>query len=340
MQFEIPEFLWLAPLALAVAWWWAWRRRPAVRYSDASLFAGGRGGRAWRAAWGGAALRGLAFLAIVLACAGPRIPDLRTRIPANAIAVMAIIDVSNSMTTLVPWAVNQPAIQRLDAAKNAFKLFVLGGEAPDGTKFEPRPTDQIGLVRLAIVPFTACPLTLNHSSVLVKEVDALTIQGDIHAGTNIGDAIAEAVIRLDSSGGAKTKVIVLLSDGEHTQAKEALHRPREAAQLAANLKYRIYTIDCGGDPSLIADPKKRGDREIGRQTLKDVAAMTEGRYFDAADGPGMLAAFKEIDSLERVVVEAPQYRRYFEYYWWCAAFAFVLILVAHLLDRTRWRTVP
>jgi Ca-activated chloride channel family protein len=311
-----------------------------VRYSDASLFAGGRGGRAWRAAWGGAILRGLAFLAIVLACAGPRTPDLRTRIPANAVAVMAVIDVSDSMTTPVAWAVNQPAVTRLEVAKRAFKLFVLGGEAPDGTKFEPRPTDQVGLVWFAIVPFTSCPLTLNHSSVLAREVDALTIRGDIHAGTNVGDAIAEAVIRLDASAGAKTKVIVILSDGEHTQAKEALHTPRQAAQLAANLKYKIYAIDCGGDPAAIADPKHRGDREVGRQTLKDVAAMTEGRYFDATDGPGMLAAFKEIDALERVVVEAPQYRRYFEFYWWCAAAALFLILAAHLLERTRWRTVP
>jgi hypothetical protein len=44
--------------------------------------------------------------------------------------------------------------------------------------------------------------------------------------------------------------------------------------------------------------------------------------------------------MERAVVQAPQYRRYFEYYPWCAAAAVVLLLAVHLLDRTRWRVVP
>src|SRR5690348_8095310 len=82
-RFASPQFLWFAPLAALVAWWWARRRRPALRYADVRLFAGLPVGRAWRARWGAAALRGLAALALILACAGPRQPDLQTRLPAE-----------------------------------------------------------------------------------------------------------------------------------------------------------------------------------------------------------------------------------------------------------------
>jgi Ca-activated chloride channel family protein len=338
-SFANPEFLYLAPLSVAVAWWWARRGRPAMRFSDASLFSGPRGRRAWLATWGGATLRGGACLALALACAGPRVPDERTRLPAEAVAIAAVVDVSGSMQDPVPWAIGQPPISRLEAAKRAMRLFVAGGEAPDGTKFEARPSDQVGLIELASIPTSVCPLTLNHS-VLLKILDDLKPQEALKAGTNVGDAIALAIIRLDTAGGAKTKVIVLLSDGQHYKIYDNQHQPLEAAQYAANLGFKIYTLDAGGDPALIADAKSREQRAEGRKTLQEIAQLSDGRYFEATDGPGMLAAFKEIDTLEREKVETYQYRRYFEFYWWCAAAAVVLLLSAHLLDRTLWRVVP
>lgn len=340
MRFANPEFLWLTPLALLVAWWWVRRPRAAVRFSDASLFDGPRGGRAWRAVWGGAALRGLACLMLILACAGPRRPDERTRLPAEAIAIAMVVDVSNSMSHEAPWAVGEPPISRLQAVQRAFKLFVFGGDAPDGTTFEPRPSDQIGLITFAAIPEVACPLTLNHSSVLLRTVEALQPKGGIDAGTNIGDAIAAALIHLEATTGAKRKIVIVLSDGEHTQSNDEHHTPRRAAQLAASLRYPIYTIDAGGDLPATADARDLQAREEGRQTLRDVAEMTGGKAFTATDGSAMRAAYKEIDALERARVPTYQYRRYFEYYPWFAAAAVVLLLALHLLDRTRWRVVP
>jgi len=340
LTFANPVFLWLTPLALLIAWSWATRRRPAIRFSDTSLFTGSRGGRVWRVVWGGATLRGLACLALLLACAGPRLPDERTRLPADAIAVMMIMDVSDTMSGMITWTPGTPEITRLDAARRAFKLFVVGGESPDGSKFESRSSDQIGLIGLASVPQTVCPLTLNHS-VLLKEADALTVKGGVDAGTNVGDAIAEALIRLEAAKGVKTKVLILLSDGQHVQSKEGKDAglwPKQAAQLAANLGYKIYTIDAGPEP----DPASPADdeRRQGRETLRVVAEMTGGRAFTATGGPAMLTAFKEIDATQRVPVETFQYRRYFEFYWWCAGVAVACIALACVLDRTRWRVVP
>jgi Ca-activated chloride channel family protein len=351
LSFTNPEFLWLAPLALLVAWWWLWRSRPAMRFSDVTTFAHLNSGRASLATWGGATLRGLACLCLVVACAGPRRPDLQTRLPAEGIAVMMVIDVSGSMETRdVSWTPHSPPVSRLEAAQRAFKLFVGGGEAPDGTTFDPRRGDSIGLVTFAAVPQVACPLTLNHS-VLFKVVDGLKPKSDIDAGTNIGDSLAEAIDRLDSvKTKRKAKVLILLSDGEHNVFKEdapnakrpgidRTMKPREAAQLAANLNVRVYTIDTGADapPGAPADIVKQ--RIEGREALQRVAEMTGGRSFAATSGAELLAAYREISTLEKTTDEAPIYRRYFEYYWWCAGAALVLLLTAHALDRTLWRVV-
>jgi len=340
LSFANPEFLWLAPLAALLAWWRATRRRPALRYADTRLFAGLPTGRAGRARWGGAALRGLALLALVVACAGPRRPDLRTRLPAEGVAIVLALDVSGSMGDKdAVWVPDAPPVSRLDAAKRAFHLFVAGGDAPDGTHFDPRPADRIGLVAFAAVPETACPLTLNHS-VLLRVADAQEPKTSLEAGTNVGDALAEAVIRLDRGAGDRRKVLILLSDGEHNVSRAGPAdplKPRQAAQLAANLGIKVYTIDAGGDPP----PGAAGaSRRAGHETLRAVAAMTGGRAFAAADGGELLAAYREIDGLEKEPVVSNLYRRYHDDYPWCAAAALALLLATHLLESTRWRVVP
>jgi Ca-activated chloride channel family protein len=338
-------------VALVVAWWWLWRGRPALRYSTLGAFARTTGRRAVVARWGGALLRGSACLLLVVACAGPRSPDLRTRLPAEGIAIMMAVDVSGSMETDdVIWTAGSPPITRLEAARRAFKLFVGGGDAPDGTSFDPRPGDSIGLIAFSAVPETVCSLTLNHS-VLFKVVDELKGEAGPRAGTNIGDALAEGVERLDAiKNRKKARVMILLSDGEHNVFKEdspgakrpgidKTLKPREAAQLAANLGVRIYTIDTGGDPPPGAKPEAVKQRQDGREALKRVAEMTGGKSFGATSGAELLAAYREISALEKGPELAPIYRRYYEYYALCAGLALVLVLSAHVLERTLWRVV-
>jgi Ca-activated chloride channel family protein len=343
LRFANPEFLWLTPLALLLGGWWLLRRRPALRYSSFVLFEGLPAGRASRVKWGGAALRVLAMVSLLLACAGPRRPDLQTRVPAEGVAIVMALDVSGSMATAdVPWTLHSPPVTRLEAAKRVFKLFVLGGEAPDGLHFTPRETDLIGLVTFAATPQTACPLTLNHS-VLVRVLEAQKPREGVDAGTNIGDALALAVDRLDLAAKDRPKVLILLSDGEHNvfrDGPDATLMPRQSAQLAATLGVKIYTIDTGGELPETATPETRQQRLMGREILKAIATMTGGKEFNAASGAELLAAYREIDTLEKRPAASFQYRRYHEYYPWFAAAAFVLLALAHVLDQTRWRRLP
>lgn len=337
-EFANPEFLLLAPLAVLFGWWSLRRRRSALRFSGLGTFAGLSAGRARRAKWGGASLRTLAVVALIVASAGPRRPDERTRIPAEGIAIVLALDVSGSMATAdAPWEPGQPPIARLEAARRAFKLFVAGGDAPDGIHFEPRPSDQIGLVTFAALPHTACPLTLNHT-VLIRVSDAQETKIGLDAGTNIGDGIAEGLIRLEAAGDRK-KVLIVLSDGEHNVSETDVLKPETSAKIAAALGVTIYTIDAGGDPPPGAPADAAKQRRDGQATLRAVAEITGGRSFNAPDGASLLAAYKEIDELERTKSLSFQYRRYFEHAPWWAAAAFALLALVHVLERTRWRVL-
>lgn len=336
-SFATPLWLWLVPLGAVVAWWWLRRKQSALRYSDVSLFDGLPKGRAGTVRWGGAVGRGMVIGLLAFACAGPRVPDLKSRLPAEGVAVVLVVDVSGSMATPDP---SGPNTTRLDAARSAFRLLITGGTAPDGTSLPGRAEDSIALVTFAAVPDTACPLTLNHTAVLAA-LDALKPKETIDAGTNIGDAIAEGLIRLTAAGGRR-KVLILLTDGEHNLAKDgpdAPLKPRQAAQLAANLGIPVHTVDCGTDPAPGSDPDEAVKRADGKKVLADVAAMTGGTAFHAANGAEMQAVLAEIDRLERSPAEGVVYRRFHELYGPVALAAAGVLFAVLLLEGSIWRRV-
>jgi Ca-activated chloride channel family protein len=280
LQFAHPMLTWTALAVPLLVWLWMRRRGGALRFSATGLFAGLPRGRSRTARWGGALLRGAAFLSLALALAGPRWPDLRTRIVTEGIALVMVVDVSGSMAEVdFDWAGER--ISRLEAAKRAFTLFVKGGQGPKETLLEGRRGDLVGLVTFATRPESACPLTLSHDALLaVLEQEAREPRSlPTESQTNIGDAIAWGLHRL-ASAGQRRKVMILLSDGEHNVPPPAL-RPRQAAQLAANLHVPVYTLDAGGetrgkegnDESRNEAPAETTD---GERTLQTVARMTGG----------------------------------------------------------------
>src|SRR5215213_6782231 len=212
LEFAEPWFLLLLPVPLAL---WLWRRRSsraALRYPGVALLDGVPRSPLPRIV--GELLRLAALVCAVLALAGPRTPDLRTRLPTEGIAIVFLLDTSGSMEepTFV-WDAGTSPISRREAAKRAFRLFVAGGDGPDGVHFDGRSTergtDALGLVTFANWPHPVCPPTLNHS-VLLNILEAVRPASARDTATNIGDAIAEGVIRLDHAT-AKRKVLVLLS---------------------------------------------------------------------------------------------------------------------------------
>jgi Ca-activated chloride channel family protein len=305
-------------------------------------------------------LRAAAMLALVIACAGPRVPDLHTRIDTEGIALVLVVDVSGSMAERdFDW--NGLPITRLDAVKKVFQLFVTGsaGEAGgDGTPLPPgavqlqgRATDLLGLVTFATRPETICPLTLSHS-VLLRMLEAeqpRSVPGE--SETNLSDAVAVGLHRLEHAG-PRRKALVLLTDGEHNVVQpRSGWTPRQAAQVAAGLGVPIYAIDAGGNTPL-SDANRReraaervsvSPMEVRQQaihTLQELAHVTRGQYFSARDTPSLLRACATIDALERAPVTSFQYRRYHEGYPYFALTALFLATMIFGLEYTVWRRVP
>jgi Ca-activated chloride channel family protein len=355
IQFANPVFLLLTLLAPLLMWRLLVGKRTALRYPVGRFLSTLPVGRARVAHWGGALLRTLAFVLLAIALAGPRTPDLHTRIDAEGVAIVMLVDVSGSMATRdFDW--HGDSISRLDAVKRVFRLFIAGGAGSDATldggdarSFQGRPTDAIGLVVFATRPRTACPLTLSHS-VLLRLLDdekPRSVPGE--SETNISDAVTLGLRRLQSAG-SRHKVLVLLTDGEHNVPNPRSDwAPRQAAQIAASLGVPIYTIDAGGgvgsaEPD--ADSVEGGGdssplvRQRAVETLEDVAKITHGQYYRAGDTAGLLDACQALDRLERTDVESYQYRRYHEGYPWFAGTALLLFTAALGLDFTLWRRLP
>jgi Ca-activated chloride channel family protein len=344
-HFSHPRLLYLLLLLPPLLAWWVWQRRGSVRHPVASRLTGLPVGRARVSFWGGTALRFLALTSLVIAAAGPRWPDLKTRITAEGIAIVMVVDVSKSMGTPdFDW--HGKPITRLEAVKRVFRLFVKGSKdspEPADVQLEGRPTDEIGLVVFGTHPDTACALTLSHSSLLrLAEAQKFRTQPG-ESTTNISDAIAEGLHRLRPAR-SRRKVLILLTDGEHNVVPASGWTPRFAARVAAGQGVPIYTVDAAGNgPSLEEGETRERSIEVRQaalQTLQAMAQLTGGHYFRADNTAALLEVYQQIDRKERSAIESYQYRRYHEGYPWFGLSAFVLFMGAIVLDLTIWRRIP
>jgi Ca-activated chloride channel family protein len=244
-------------------------------------------------------------------------------------------------------------VDRLDAVKQVFRDFVAGrGKLPG------RPDDLIGLIAFGGYADSKCPLTLDHGALLevLKSVEIPKPVYDsrnrvINAGlleeeikTAIGDAVALAVDRLKDVP-AKSKVIILLSDGEQTAG--AIDPP-EAAQTAKAFGIKVYSIGIGSTGwAPFAEEDRFGHTVFRREpvrldeaTLKMLAETTGGRYFNAQDTDALENVYAEIDKLEKTLSEGRLYTEYRELYQYAMFPGLGLILLEVLLASTRFRSLP
>ena len=321
---ELPAIDFASPyvllLLLLIPIWWLWRRGrrvPAIVFSRADVLARGRRGGAFTRRLLGV-LRILLLVGLIVALARPRSGAHTENVNSQGINIVIAIDLSSSMLS----EDFQPQ-NRLEVAKDKVKQFILG-----------RHTDRIGLVAFAGEALTQVPLTVDYP-VLLAAVDNLQA-GQLEDGTAIGTAIATAANRLRSAPG-HSRVLILLTDGENNRG--AID-PRTAAQAAAAVGVKIYTIGAG-TIGMAPVPVGRGlmgmryeyrPVEIDEGLLRDVALSTGGRYFRAVDAAALQRIYQQIDQLEQEPVRAHTYVRYTEEYRWPLAVALLAIALEALLS--------
>ncbi len=277
------------------------------------------------------ALSLLAFAAFVVAAARPQSGQTITRTEASGIDIMLAIDVSGSMLA-EDFSIGNQRANRLEAVKRVTREFI-----------EQRPNDRIGIVAFAGQAYLVSPLTLDHDW-LLKNLERVQI-GLVEDGTAIGSAIASAANRLKDKE-AKTKLVVLLTDGDNNSGKVT---PLTAAEAAKALGIRIYTIGAGTRGTAPYPMRSTGGRLMGYQNipvqfdeeaLKEIASISGGEYFRATDTASLEDIFGEIDKLEKSKVEIEKVAQYTDWFHWFILLGVTVLTGEVLLSQTIWRRLP
>lgn len=274
----------------------------------------------------------IGLASLVLALARPQLIEPLPPKKEDGLDIMVAIDVSPSMEAL-DFELGGKAVNRLTALQH-----VLGGF------IDRRPADRFGLVVFGAAVFTQSPLSYDHS--MVKTFLKETFIGMVGDGTAIGDAVATGIKRLDSNR-AKSKILILLTDGAQTAGKMT---PQEAALAAQTLGVKIYTIGIGKSgqvPYPVQDPFF-GRRIIYRQsdldekTLKSIADISGGQFYRASDTESFEKIYNEINSLEKDSIERQNEVIRHEKYRPYALFGVSMLLVFFLFSNGFWglRNLP
>jgi len=333
MTFAHPYLLWLL-LALPLLAWLKGRqgRRAAFLYSSVRLVQ--PDDRPARFSAGGilASLRWLALALFVVALAQPRVTETETTVNASGVDIVVALDMSGSMEAM-DFTLRGKDISRLEMAREVLKEFI-----------RKRPSDRIGIVAFAALPYIAAPLTLDHDFLLQNlERLKLGVVQEYNA-TAIGSALATSVNRL-SELKSKTKIVILMTDGVNNAGKVD---PLAAAEAAEALKVKVYTIGVGkrGDSYVLRqNPFGQTVRvaqrvDIDEETLEKIARRTGGKYYRASDTQRFRAIYDEIDKLEKTEINVRKYSRHTELAHWVVLAGLLVLLLELVLAETLLRRLP
>ncbi len=277
-----------------------------------------------------AALSYLALASLIVALSRPQLGSEITRVQASGVDIMLVLDVSRSMLA-EDFSIGATRANRLEVTKKVTEQFI-----------RKRPNDRMGIIAFAGRPYLVSPLTLDHDW-LIQNLDRLQI-GLVEDGTAIGSAIASGANRLKDKE-AKTKLIVLLTDGDNNAGKVM---PLTAAEAAKALGIRIYTIGAGTQgeaPFPFTDPFGRTvyrnvPVEFNEKTIQEIAKIADGIAYRATDTSSLEKIFAEIDKLEKSKVEVEKIAQYRDLFPWFLLVGITCLGAEILLSQTLWRRLP
>lgn len=271
-------------------------------------------------------LRLLAFALLAVAMTRPQNVLQERDIKAEGIDIFMAIDLSSSMLA------QDFKPDRLTVSKEVAIDFV-----------EKREFDRIGLAVFAGEAFTQCPLTSDHR--IVNEYIGQLECGYLQDGTAIGMGLATAVNRLKDSK-AESKVVILLTDGKNTSG---YIQPLTAAELAKEFNVKVYTIGVGTTGRALAPVSRRSNGDyvfglsqvtIDEPLLRQIASLTDGKYFRATTREALEDIYEQIDQLEKTEMDVTTVKSYQEAFHPLVFWALILIGLELLLRYGLLRTLP
>jgi Ca-activated chloride channel family protein len=259
----------------------------------------------------------LAMAMILLALARPQMTNEKVEQWTEGIDIMIGLDISQSMQ------IEDFLPNRLEAAKNVAREFITG-----------RLQDRIGIVVFSGDAFSLAPLTTDYD-LLKSYLDEISFEMIENRGTAIGSALAVVTNRMGESE-AKSKVCILLSDGDNTAGNID---PITAAELAAAYGIKIYTIVVGkeglvpygkdffGRPNMI-------ENTVDESTMRKIAEIGGGEFFRATDNQALTQVFARINQFEKAEIKETRYKDTSDYYFVYLQWAVLFFLIWLLLKST------
>ena len=316
LAFGAPLLLLLLPVVVLAAltpYLWRIRMGPVgIRYADIGLVSVLGKSLRLRAMPFVSALKFFALALIIVAAARPQAVNAREVIRGEGVDIMVAIDMSGSMgqTDFEP--------HRLGAARAIVTDFITD-----------RGHDRIGLVVFSREAFIQSPPTLDHDALLRLLNDVhLADEMRIEDGTALGSGLATAANMLKDST-AESRVVTLITDGVNNAGNLD---PVTAATAAGALGIRVYTIGVGGDGSV--------ESPLDEETLREVADITDAKFYRAADVEDLRNIYTDIGALEKSEVETLRFVRHRELAAWFIAPALALLILELLLSSTVFRRLP
>lgn len=278
----------------------------------------------------------------IVALASPRFANDYTETEASGVDIMLALDLSWSMMALDMGAPKEN-ISRFSIASTVLEDFV-----------RKRPSDRMGLVVFSGTPFLASPLTLNHDW-LIQNLHRLHIGIIRDLGTAIGDATAAAAKRLKDIKDSKTRIMIVLTDGDNNKGEID---PLPAAQIAAALGIKVYTIGIGiekpctlprFDPAtgkLQLDsngnsiPSPVVLQPANYDVLGKMSALSNAKFYRATNRRELQSIYNDIDRLEKTEIKTRQFTTYRPLFQWPLLAACGLFALELVLSNTRFRRIP
>ena len=224
----------------------------------------------------------LIFIFLTIALSSPVIIDKFN--PLNRVGkdIVLAIDASGSMNSsgfdVGDELSKGERLSRFELTKIIAKDFLLN-----------RYSDNVGIVIYGDFAFIASPIT--YEKEIISDMLGYLTQGMAGQNTAIGEAIAMSE-RAFKHSTAKTKVIILLSDGEHNSGTIS---PKEALESIKKQNIKIYTIAIGN--------KGEADEAL----LEKIAQESGGEFYSAISAKELQEVYKKIDELESSKIKSREY---------------------------------
>ncbi len=224
----------------------------------------------------------LIFIFLCIALASPIIVDKLNPLNRYGKDIVMAIDASGSM--------NSSGYDMEDEVSDGIRLSRFEITKIIATEFiQKRFSDNVGVVLYGDFAFIASPITYE-KEIVTKMLSYLT-QGMAGQNTAIGEAIAMSV-RAFKYSNAKSKVIILLTDGEHNSGSIS---PKDAVKLAIDKNIKIYTIGMGN--------KGESDEAL----LEMISEKSNGKFFRATSAKELKKVYEEIDKLESSKIKSREF---------------------------------